>query len=97
MVTVGDKVYIYGGGVNADDDRIDYKNDMFVLTSEPMLTNHCYLYITLPKLVFAGSVVIAKLAGEQVSTDEFSLLYLECMTRCDLLTRRNIQQMCCIA
>ena len=75
MVTVGDKVYIYGGGVNADDDRIDYKNDMFVLTSEPMLTNHCYLYITLPKLVFAVSVVLAKLAGKQVSTDEFSLLF----------------------
>ena len=75
MVTVGDKVYIYGGGVNADDDRIDYKNDMFVLTSEPMLTNHCYLYIALPNLVFAVSVVLAKLAGEQVSTDEFSLLF----------------------
>ena len=43
-MTVGDKVYIYGGGVNTDDDKIDYKNDMFVLTSEPMLTNHCYQY-----------------------------------------------------
>ena len=74
MVTVGDKVYIYGGGVNADDDKVDYKNDMFMLTSEPMLTNHCYLYIVLPKLVFAVDVVLTKLTEKQVCGDKTSLL-----------------------
>ena len=34
MVAMGNKVYVFGGAMNMDEEKVEYRNDLFVLTSE---------------------------------------------------------------
>jgi N-acetylneuraminic acid mutarotase len=33
MVAMGNKVYVFGGAMNMDEEKVEYRNDLFVLTT----------------------------------------------------------------